>query len=256
MSDQKYSAPAVKKALDILELMASQDKSFTVTEISNLLDISTNSVFRILKEFEQKQYIVKDSMDSSYQLTARLYYLGNTIKSRISLIEEAQDTMRFLQRHTKETILLTRLDEDYRTLILDQYESTHHIKFLSSVGHSYDSYTSAMGKCLLAFCSPQEISAYLRDTPLIQQTPNTITDADCLLRELQQIKQDRIAYDHQESIIGLTCIACPIFSSHHHLEGAIGISGISFRMTEEKLRSFSVLLSEQAALLSKRFYFR
>lgn len=255
MSDPKYSAPAVKKALDIIELMASQNKGFTVTELANILDISTNSVFRILKEFENKQYIIKDLSDSSYQLTAKLYYLGNSIKSQISLIQEAQKTMHILQQQTKETILLATLDENFRTLILEQYESTHHIKFLSTVGHAYDSYTSAMGKCLLAFCKPDEIDMYIQNTPLIQQTPNTITDPVYLQEELSHIRTTHIAYDHQESIMGLTCIACPIFSSGHILEGAIGISGISFRMTEEKIKSFSELLLHLTQLLSDRFYF-
>lgn len=46
MDDKKYSAPAAKKVMEILEVMACGNKNYTVTELSQLLSVSSNSVFR------------------------------------------------------------------------------------------------------------------------------------------------------------------------------------------------------------------
>ena len=85
-----YSAPAARKAICLLELMATEDKPFSVTELATRLDVTVNSVFRILKELETLQYIVKNESDSTYTLTAKLYYLGISLSSRISLKHSAQ----------------------------------------------------------------------------------------------------------------------------------------------------------------------
>ncbi|SHH91178.1 IclR family transcriptional regulator [Clostridium grantii] len=251
-ANNKYAAPAVEKALDILELMTERNYNLTVTEISNELAISVNSVFRIMKELEIKQYVVKDLADSSYYLTAKLYFLGNKIKNRVSIIKESEHTMSNLLRETKETILLTKLNSQLETLVLEQFESIHSIKFLSLVGGTYDSYSSAMGKCLLAYLPQEELDNYLMNTNLKPRTENTIIDKAILREELLGIKENGISIDHEESVKGLTCIACPVFSSNKVVECVIGVSGISFRMTPEVIKKYSIILKKETAKLSNR----
>lgn len=252
----KYSAPAAEKVLDIIELMAQRSQSFTVTEIANTLEISTNSVFRIMRELESKHYVIKNPTDSSYELTSKLYYLGNLTKSRISIIKESQNTMKYILNRTQETVLLAQLDENYRTLVIDQMESPLPIKFLSMVGHSYDSYTSAMGKCLLAYCSDSELNRYLYTTKLVPQTSHTITDPQILKQEIMRIRQFGIAYDDEESVTGLCCLACPILSAQGKLEGSLGISMVNFRINSKIKQEYAKILKEQCDLLSSQLCYK
>ncbi len=253
MPESKYSAPAVKRALEIIELMTETEVGLTVTEISSRLDISVNSAFRILKELEQKQYITKDNSDTTYLLTAKLHYLGNRIGPRISIVQEATPTMRQLALETKETILFGKLDKNLETIVVKQIQSTQPIKFLSQVGGEYSSYCSAMGKCLLAYQSPEEIARYLDCTALEAKTDTTITDREKFYAELKMIQTVGYAMDYEESVKGLTCIAAPIISDGGDIEGSICISGVSFRMTKEKIEQYKISLLSLTRQLSERF---
>lgn len=246
----KYSAPAVKKALEILELMAVSGRSYTVTEIVSKLDISTNSAFRIFKELESKGYVTKDSQDSSYDLTPKLYYIGNAIRDRVSFVKAAQQFMRNINKFTGETVVLTKFGEKYGTLVIDQLESREPIKFLSTIGVTYDSYCSAMGKAMLSSLLADELDEYLNNTNLEKKTKTTITDIDILKSEISQVRESGIAFDREENLDGLTCIASPVYSGSGKLEGAIGISGLCFRMDKAKAKKFAEFISEQAKQFS------
>jgi DNA-binding IclR family transcriptional regulator len=249
----KYSAPAVDKVLTIIECMANQNKPFTVTELATITHNSVNSVFRIMIELENKNYVTKNQIDSRYALTSKLYFLGNSLKDRINLIDETKEAMEKVKTLTKETVLLTQLDAKSNTLIIDQLESPLPIKFLSTIGVAYDSYSSAMGKCMLAFTSELQIDEYINTTLFEPRTSTTITDKETFKEELKEIRASGIAYDNAESVEGLTCVACPLLSSSNSIMGSIGISAISFRVTPIILKGFAKTLYEICKELSTRF---
>lgn len=250
MSEHKYSAPAVEKVLNIIELMAHDNKGYTVTEICDKLSMSVNSGFRIFKELERKKYVVKDVYDSKYILTPKLYFLGNSMKSSVGLVEMAQPVLRRINALSRETVILTILGENNSTLVVDQIASPEPIKFLSNIGYSYDSYCSAMGKVLLSSLPEDELNQYIEKLEPIKKTSNTITDKSQLNFEIQKIKQEEIAYDNEESVVGLSCIACPVYTANKHIEAAIGISGVAFRMTDAKKEQFVELLRQETEKLS------
>lgn len=250
-SDQlRYSAPAAKALLEMMEFMAKHDHRYTLSEIVESLNITSNSAFRIFKEMEQKGYVVKDPVTSTYELTPKLYYLGSSIRDRVSFIKTAQPYMESIKKATRETVLLTRFTHQYDTLVVDQLESSEPIKFVSTVGLSYDSYASAMGKAMLSMLDEKELGVYLQTHELVRKTEYTITDRDQLIRELADIRESRIAYDRGENLQGLTCIACPVFSSLGRLEGAIGISGPAFRINMNRMEQYAQFIKEQSRQLS------
>lgn len=252
MAETKYSAPAVERALEIIELLSMTEVGLTVTMIANQLDVSVNSTFRILKELEKKNYVVKDTADTSYKLSAKLYYLGMRVGDKDILLTEIEPFMKSLAIDTCETILFAKLTESFGTLIIKQIQSSQPIKFLSQVGEAYDSYCSAMGKCLLAFQEPLSVERYIANTEFEAKTSSTIVDKEVFQKELAQIRHDGYAMDFEESVKGLVCIACPVFSAGGCIEGAICISGVGFRMTERNREQYLTLLRRSAKGISNR----
>lgn len=251
MDNSKYKAPAARKVLDILELMANENKSFTVSEISNKLDITSNSTFRIMVELESKGYVNKNIIDSSFQLTSRLYYLGNLIADRIALKSLAESSLKSLSTETKETTILAKFGEAYSTLIIDRVVSSEPIKFVPEIGHEYMSHASAMGKCMLAYIEPSKLEVFMQQNDFISLTQNTITIKDTFYRELEKIRTQAFAYDMEESSIGLRCIAAPIFSRSKEIEGCIAISGPTFRITDNQLKPYRDAVKKEAIYISK-----
>ncbi len=249
MEPNKYQAPAAEKVLEILELMANNNRSYTVTEIANELNFSANSVFRIFAEMERKQYVIKDVTNSSYELTPKIYYIGSSIKDRFNFVSTAKPYMKELSKLIGETVVLTILDENKRTFVVDQIESSNPIKCSSTIGLSYDSYISSMGKAMLANLSDVEIEDYLNTNDFAKKTESTITTKEAFRDELKITKETGIGYDREESIQGLVCCASPIFSAGRKLVGAIGITGLSFRISDT-LEESALIIKEVAAKLS------
>jgi ribose transport system substrate-binding protein len=65
-----YLIPILSKALDILELLETEKKALTLEDIFKHLHISKTSVYRILKTFVHRGYLVQ-SQDGHYRAAAR-----------------------------------------------------------------------------------------------------------------------------------------------------------------------------------------
>ena len=256
MDKSKYSAPAVERALEILEIMVQNNRSFTATEMAGILGVSVNSVFRIFIELERKYYVLKDPSDSSYELTPKIYFMGTALKERISLVTAAKIYMKRLFRTTNETCVLTTLDEEYKTVVIDQLVSKQPVKFVSTVGFAYETYVSAMGKAMLAYMPEEEVDWYLNNTKLKKITDHTITSKEAFKKELEQVRIEGVGYDREESIPGLICVASPIFSAGGKIEGAIGTTAFVFLMKEEQLEADIKQIKKQAADLSEALGYR
>src|SRR6185437_15800335 len=72
-----YSAPALEKGLDILELLAGVDSSLSLREMAARLNRSTGEIFRMLAVLEQRGYIAPSPSDQdSYSLTLQMFELA------------------------------------------------------------------------------------------------------------------------------------------------------------------------------------
>src|SRR5689334_13722073 len=70
-----YSAPALDKGLDILEILASTATPMTMSEISVQAGRSRGEIFRMLQVLESRRYISRNGGDG-YLLTNKLFMLG------------------------------------------------------------------------------------------------------------------------------------------------------------------------------------
>src|SRR6201982_2202364 len=69
----RYTAPALEKGLDILELLASVSEALTHSEIASRLGRTLTEVFRMLVCLEERGYISRTTPEERYQLTLKLF---------------------------------------------------------------------------------------------------------------------------------------------------------------------------------------
>lgn len=61
-------------------------------------------------------------------------------------------------------------------------------------------------------------------------TENTVTDRDALLEELDEIRNRGVAFDDEEILEGLRCVAVPVSNQEKGLLGAISVASPTSRM--------------------------
>ena len=72
-----YSAPALEKGLDILELLADSAPGLTQNQIAARLGRSAGELFRMLEVLERRGYLGRSPSDGSYSLTLKLFELAH-----------------------------------------------------------------------------------------------------------------------------------------------------------------------------------
>ena len=87
--------------------------------------------------------------------------------------------------------------------------------------------------------------------PLKTATYNTITNSKQLQIELEKIRKDGYAYDSEESVVGLFCVAVPIFSAENTVACAISVSGIKPRLKQAIDQGIVRELKQVANTISK-----
>lgn len=74
---EKYSAPALSKGLDILELLSSQAAGMKKAEVAQALDRSISEIYRMLAVLQQRGYVYLDQESERYSLTMRMFELAH-----------------------------------------------------------------------------------------------------------------------------------------------------------------------------------
>jgi DNA-binding IclR family transcriptional regulator len=76
---QTYSAPALEKGLDIIELLSEQDVGLTQSEIARALGRSVGEIFRMLMVLQDRGYVSQDPLSDRYVLTTFIFEIAHRI---------------------------------------------------------------------------------------------------------------------------------------------------------------------------------
>ena len=77
-------------------------------------------------------------------------------------------------------------------------------------------------------------SRILAACDFIRFTDHTICDKAAYVAELQSVKKTGIAFDNEETVSGLSCVAGPIFNNSGDCIASISLSGNAFRVNSKR----------------------
>ena len=83
-------------------------------------------------------------------------------------------------------------------------------------------------------------------------TPETLTTAEQLRRKLELVKTQNIAFDRDEELCDLHCVASAIINRSNQPCAAAWISGPASRLTEEKMRQLASAVKVAAENISSK----
>lgn len=144
-----YPTPALEKGLDILELFASTPSGLTVSEVARRLNRTVSEIFRMLLCLEQRGYLAQSANKERYQLTLRLFRLGQEHPPTKRLVTEALPTMHQVAHELRQSCHLGVLDGGH-VVILAQVDSPESTGFYVKVGSKVDLMHAATGHVILA----------------------------------------------------------------------------------------------------------
>jgi len=245
-----YNVPNLVRAFQLLEFMAREPQSWSITELSDRLGFPKNSVFRICRSLHEMGYLTQTG--KTYFLSPKLLALGYAALGEQNLVEKALDVMRDLRDETNETTLFGTLF-GHEGVTLEQVVSDQSIKFVVDVGHRFALHTAAPGKAILAFLPEKERDHILDQLDFKKYTNRTITSRRSFLALLEEVRKKGWAVDNCERLDGINCVAAPVFNFRNIPVAAVWVTGPDFRLTPADFSKIGKIVREHALRISERF---
>ena len=207
------------RGIRVLEEIARGNGLGTARSIGATLGINQGTIYQILRTLQNSGYVHR-LPGGRYQLGARIAYLVDGYQIQAAPPQVIVDHLLALHLATDETVYAA-LALGSTIAIVASHESTKRLRVGSfDVGFAENPHATASGKAFLAFCEDSEVETYFDARQLEALTGNTITDWDDLHREFERIRVDGIAFDREESEVGIISIGTVIIGSHGEPVGA------------------------------------
>lgn len=147
--ERKYHAPAVEKALDILEFMAEHPRAVSLKQLSEALQKTPSELFRIVDCLARRGYLLKNPQQNLLSLSFKVFELANGHPQFKILFEVAERPFVKFCEETGADCHLSAL-EGYHLFVLHGYESPTPYSIRIKTGSRFPAWQVNSGRFLLA----------------------------------------------------------------------------------------------------------
>lgn len=218
------------KTVAILHSFTAEDRVLPLSELVRRTGLPKATVHRIAGELVHLRLM--DKTPNGYRLSGGLFELGLRASSERTLLEVAMPFLQDLYERTHETVHLG-VREGTEVVYIAKIGGHRQVAAPSRTGGRMPMHCTAIGKALLATAEPILIQQVL-SAPLERRTPHTIIAPGVLHKQLRKVVESGVAYEHEESALGLQCIACAVFDAEGvRPVAAISVSGPTGRFRPE-----------------------
>jgi len=234
----------------ILSLYSFERPEWGVSEIAARLALAKSTVSELLASLSQ-QGMVERTPRGRYRLGWRIFELNHVLLESTPLVRESRRAMQELvERHGESSHLMVL--ERNEAVIVEKVQATLATQILMSrVGLRLPAHCSACGKLLLASRPWPEVERMFDQVELVRFTPATITDLDRLRGELDDARVRGVAFDREEIVPGLSCVAAPVRDETGEVIGAISLSVPTYRFKGEE-DGYVQMIAAVAQRISRR----
>lgn len=250
---EKYKIKSISKAFYILEMMASEKEEMGVSEIAEITGIGKGTTHRFLSTLRETKFVQQNPENKKYSLGIKAFEIGKAVQLEKLYRNIMMPHLRYLLNECGETVNAAILDYD-EIVYIATLESKKFLRFYIQEGSRLPATCTALGKVLLCSLPDQVIqNMFPTKNSFKILTPNSIKNLDQLKKNLLEVKRKGFAYDKEEAILGVQCIAAPIFDNKGNIISAISISTPSIRLTKERRESLTKSLLKIARIISNEF---
>lgn len=162
-----------------------------------------------------------DRLDGGYRLSSGTFELGMRACAERTLLELAMPFLQDLYERTHETVHLG-ISDDQAVVYVGKIGGHRQAKSPSRIGGRMPLHCTAIGKVLLAHAESEARASVLGGL-LERRTPHTVVAPGLLSRQLASVLEVGVAYEREESALGLLCVAAPVLD----VDGRTALAAIS-----------------------------
>lgn len=220
-----YSAPALEKGLDILELLAQQGVPMTTRQIAEQLGRSKNEIFRMVHVLLARGYLLREAGSEGLVLSNKLFGLGmQTARSRDLVSVAAPIVERFADEVRQAAHLVVAHRGE--TVIIAASSGGADMNFSLKLGYRRPLADAHSGLVLMAFQPPAVRDRMIAESLVLMHAP---PDRASLLAELERVREAGAVVHESRDIIGVTDVTCPILMPDGQAVACITVAAVTRR---------------------------
>lgn len=215
----QYTAPALEKGIDILELLTDAEHGLSMAEIAQGLGRSVSEVFRMVVTLQRRDWLYVDHGDR-YHLSTRMFELAHRNRPIRTLVEVAVPVMQLVTRQAQQSCHLT-IVEGGRILVIAQVEAPGNLSLGVRTGSIIGLFNTASGQVQLAFRTPEERERLLEQHALL--TGELGISRRELMASVDKVAGAGYACAPSEQLRGVTNLGYPVWGRNGQIVAAIVI---------------------------------
>ncbi len=247
MSEQtaKYSAPALDKGLDILELLADSTQPLTMGQIAERLSRSKGEIFRMLVALERRRYIMRDDATEGFLIGNRLFEMAMKSAPTRNLVATAMPHISLVAHALDQSCHLTVLS-DTQIVVIARVEAPGELGFAVRLGYRRRVDHSTSGRVLAAFASPADRQRLIRR--LAEAHPDF--DRAGFEARIERIAKLGLEQGPSRTVRGVTDLGAPIIGETGWAVGALTVPFILRDGDHAGLEDAAAVVMREAAAIS------
>ncbi|HEX7386803.1 MAG TPA: IclR family transcriptional regulator [Castellaniella sp.] len=218
-----YSAPALEKGLDILELLSDSTEGYTLNQISKALERGVSQIFRMVVTLHRRGYIQADENDR-YTLTLKTFRLAHRHSPLKQLTRAALPLLHELAQRAQQSCHLS-VYEGGQIVVVAQVDSPDRWSFGLKTGSLMGLTDTSSGHVLLAYQDEAQRTRMLNNHVKVEGELSV--DPGQLLSLLADVRARGCSVMPSIQTQGVTNIAFPVRGPNQKVVAAINVPYIT-----------------------------
>ena len=254
-SSEKLGAGVFQRSFAVLEYVVRAGRPVTPADIAEHLDLPKPTVYRMIEQFEAQGLLHRRFSSKGIAIGPRLADFAFDILRSSVQYGPRRLILNALVSEIGETCNIGTL-EGSEIVYFDRVEATHWpLRLHFHIGSRVPLYCTAIGKLFLAFLPERQRASMLSRLDLQRVTPHTITTLSGLEAEIGSIRREGLSVDREEYLLGVVCLAAPIFNARREITAGIAIQAPAARMPSADAYRHRGALLVAARALGESFTF-
>lgn len=243
--------PAVERATRILDLVARNRASPTLSDISRELRIAKSTVHTLCRTLVELNLLIRRD-DQSYQLGPHLMRWSNAFTHRSDVATEFASIWDKETEMPGATITLSVLEGSEVVYIAARNSDVSHPLMDFRAGMRLPAAFTATGKAFLSHMSDFEVKRLYSEGLPEPRTANSVQSVDKLLSELRETRKNRYSVDNQQVAEGLICFGASVLDSRNTPIAGVAVSLLVDDVTDSDRERIIANVRRIASKLSER----
>ncbi|SDS28514.1 DNA-binding transcriptional regulator, IclR family [Brevibacterium sandarakinum] len=243
------NSAVIHRTFSVLEAVSASGSASAKT-VADRLEIPLPTVYRLLHELEDCNYLAYLKEDKCFELGPKCFELGLSFQQRLVAphpirqitdeLHRSLGTAAYFAIYRGSDILLTYSSD------CEKHPRLRPLRF----GFHEAAHATAFGKILLSAMPEAQRTEYLDARGMQVLTPHTIVRRDLLDIHLEEVATRGIAWEHDEFLPRQTCAAVPVRNGTGMQVGAIAVSTPSSK-ANGRMKVLESTLRQHAGLCSR-----